>query len=239
MKKELKKIIGLPTILVARGCLAPYFLEWWQNQNSPLHILDFSRWRWFEFKKLADPRWIGTGPSADQPVVLFDRNTTTGQTLRLLKIWLEEHGYKVIIVGHMDRKMGRLGLGYLDYVWDDDDGYDKFGLACKGKSGVQIVPISKYKKQVQGAYTFCVIGGKIDQLGGIDYSPEMIDLKNRPVKKNGSVIYQNVPSWEEAMILGYINKKPLVTIAGTHNITADYNYDNYREILSYIEEEKS
>lgn len=235
---EKKNLLGLSTILVARGCLAPYFLEWWQGQNSPLHILDFSRWRWFEFGKLADPRWIGEAPKRDEPVVLFDRNTTTGQTLRLLKIWLEGFGYEVIVIGHMDRKMGKLGLRYLDYVWDDGDGYDPFGLACEGKNGVQIVPIAEYKKQVQGAYTICVLGGKIDELCGINYSKELVDLKNQPVEISGSVVYQSVPSWEEAMLLGYINKKPLITVAGAGEVTADYGHDNFLEILSYMREEK-
>lgn len=122
-------ILALPVVLVARGCLAPYFLKWWQGTAAPLFILDFSRWRWFEFGQAAEPRWIGPMPGKDKLVVLFDRNTTTGQTLRLLKSWLEADGYEVVVLGHMDRRMGRFGLRYLDYVWDDGEGYDQIGRA--------------------------------------------------------------------------------------------------------------
>lgn len=232
----MKNLLSCPAVLVARGCLAPYFLGWWQAQTTPLFVLDFSRWRWFEFGQLAEPRWIGPKPPNGH-VVLFDRNTTTGQTLRLLKKWLEADGYKVVVVGHMDLKMGRFGLRYLDYVWDDSEGYDRLGLACQGKK-VNIVPVQDFNKNLAGAYTFCVLGGERPELGGTNAPESAVDLRSQPVANKGSVIFQSVPSWEQAMILGYINQKPLITIAGRDGIVADYGWTtDLTEIINYLKEE--
>jgi len=230
-------ILALPVILVARGCLAPYFLDWWKRTAAPLHICDFSRWRWFEFGEAARPRWIGESPPKGQ-VVLFDRNTTTGQTLRLLKNWLETDGYEVVVLGHMDLRMGRFGLRYLDYVWDDGEGYDRFGLACQNQNGVRLVPVADYSACKTGAYTFCVLGGSRPELGGVDASETSVDLRSAPMPGNDSVVFQNVPSWEQAMILGYVNQKPLITVAGASGIVADYGMnDNLVEITDYLKEE--
>lgn len=231
-------IFELPIILVARGCLAPYFLDWWKRTAAPLHICDFSRWRWFEFGEAAKPRWIGTPPDKSRSIVLFDRNTTTGQTLRLLKKWLEVVGYKVVVLGHMDKKMGRFGLRYLNYVWDDSEGYDKLGLACQNQNGVRIVPVSEYKTELDGAYTFCVIGGWRAELNGVDGSEANVDIRSVAIPGKTSVVFQNVPSWEQAMLLGYVNQKPLITIAGSAGIVADYGpNDDLAEITDYLKEE--
>lgn len=231
-------LLEFPTILVARGCLAPYFLDWWKRTAAPLHICDFSRWRWFEFGETAKPRWIGEPPAKNQPVVLFDRNTTTGQTLRLLKQWLMANGYEVIVLGHMDKKMGRFGLRYLDYVWDDSEGYDKLGLACQNQKGVCVVPVSEYKTELEGAYTFCVIDGSRPEIGGVNASEMNVDIRSAPIDSNLSVVFQNVPSWEQAMVLGYVNQKPLITIAGSAGIVTDYGpEDNLCEIVQYLKEE--
>lgn len=233
-------ILGLPTVLVARGCLAPYFLGWWQRTPAPLYICDFSRWRWFEFGEAARPRWLGYRPPVG-PVVLFDRNTTTGQTLRLLKKWLEADGYEVVVLGHLDYQMGRFGLRYLDFIWNDGEGYDRLGLACQAQNGVRIVPVSEFKTElVGGAYTFCVIGGEIAELGGLDARQFLpLDLRAKPIPSAGSVVFCHVPSWEEAMILGYINQKPLITVATQPGIAADYRPgDDISEVVSFLREEE-
>lgn len=220
-------LMTLPIILVARGCLAPYFLEWWQkNSQSILHILDFSRWRWFENGNM--PEWIETKAPPKGKVVLFDRNTTTGQTLRILKYWLIIQGYKPIILGHLDKNMGRFGIQFLDYVWDDGEGYDRFGLSCNG-AGVKLISRDEYLKnnQLGGAYTICVVGGRIPELGGME-TPNVIDLKSaRPSEVSGTVVFQNVESWKKAMVLGYVNKKPLIIASPDKTIIADYHPSDF------------
>lgn len=211
-----------PVILVARGCLAPYFLGWWKAQANPLHVLNFSRWRWFENGNR--PTWIGE-PAPVGQVVLFDRNTTTGQTLRLLRCWLREDGYEPVVLGHMDRDMGRFGAQFLDLVWDDREGYDRLGLACGNAGGVKIVSRDEYlaQNQLGGHYTIAVLGGSLSVLGGIA-CPEAAHVRLSPQPAPGSVIYQNVPDWEVAMILGYVEQKPLITIAGAPGIVTDYGW---------------
>ena len=230
-------LFALPTVLVARGCLAPYFLDWWKRTPALLHIADFSRWRWFEFGAAAEPRWIGE-PPAKRQAVLFDRNTTTGQTLKLLKTWLKADGYDPVVIGHLDRRMGRFGLRYLDFVWDDGEGYDRLGLVCdQAENGVRLVPVADYSVKLGGAYTFCVIGGQRPEIGGIN-APESVDVRTEAVSGDISVVFQNVPSWEQAMILGYVNQKPLITIAGAPGVVADYSWnDDLGEVADYLREE--
>lgn len=227
-----------PIILVARGCLAPYFLNWWRAVPNPLFVMDFSRWRWFEFGHEAAPRWIGGEPPCGE-VILFDRNTTTGQTLRLLKLWLEARGYRVTVMGHMDRNMGRFGVRYVDVVWDDRPDFDPFGTMREECDDVKLVPSAHYAKELQGAYTFCVIGGTRTELNGIDALAD-VDVRMNPanVPPNHSVVYQGVRNWEQAMIRGYVNNKPLITIAGAPGVTADYDHDaDLSEIVTYLREE--
>ena len=228
----------LPAVLVARGCLAPYFLRWWKRWPAPLHVVNFSRWRWFEFGPLAAPRWIGPAPATGR-LVLFDRNTTTGQTLRLLRSWLERDGYDVLTIGHLDRGMSSFGVQFLDYVWDDSEGYDKLGLACEAQGGVRIIPVSEYNTSaLSGVYTFCVIGGRRDELQGSDAAGASFDLRATPIATPRSVVFQNVPSWEEAMLLGYINQKPLITIAGSDEVVADYSVtDSLGDIVAFLAQE--
>ena len=231
-------LLALPVVLVARGCLAPYFLDWWKRTPAPLHIAVFSRGRWFEFGAAAEPRWIGEPPSKGQ-VVLFDRNTTTGQTLKLLKLWLQLQGYDPVVIGHLDRRMGRFGLRYLDFVWDDGEGYDRLGLVCDhAENGVRLTPVADFSVKLgAAAYTFCVIGGTRPEINGIN-APGSVDVRTEVVSGDHSVVFQSVPSWEQAMILGYVNQKPLITIAGAPGVVADYGFsDNLDEVADYLREE--
>ena len=217
------ELLQQPVVLVARGCLSSYFLGWWRaNSQGSLFVIDFSRWRWFENRK--GPTWIGRQPPRESQIVLFDRNTITGQTLRHLSHWLCTEGFKPIVIGHMVPAMGRFGAHFLHYVWEDGGEPNDLapGGVCKN---ARCIPIARYRANFSlgGNYTLCVLGGSIPELGGQNSPSIDIDLRTSIPTPAGPLVYQNVVDWRHAMLLSSLHYgRPLITIGLDKNVPADF-----------------
>lgn len=210
---------NVPVVLVARGALAPPFLSWWRRRGNPLFVLEFSRWRWFQYG--AVPLWL-TPPAPKGEVVLFDRDVTTGQTLRLVRQWLASQGYSPVTVGHVDAERCRFGLRFLDAVWADGALLPPSALAG-----------------ARGEYTFAVVGGSIPRLGGRRAPERVVPLRAEVPPGPGSEVIQEVPSWEQAMLWSYLYQKPLVLIAGCPAVRADYAFGEcLADVEACLREEK-
>lgn len=225
----------VPVILVARGCLAPYFLSWWLEQANPLHTLNWSRWRWLESGNM--PQWIGDAPPPG-PVILFDRNTTTGQTIRRLSGWLQERGYQPVAVGHVDATTCRFGIRYLDYVWDDRDRFDRLGLSGGSANGVSIVEREAYlrSRQVSGAYTLVTLD-MCAPPGNCELPwrcvPAGVSLRAQPLSgPEQSALYIGAQDWRQAMLLSYIERKPLLLFSDTQ--PADYGIRDIEAVIAAL-----
>ncbi|MEM3362621.1 MAG: phosphoribosyltransferase [Candidatus Anstonellaceae archaeon] len=215
-------------VLVSRGGISPPYLSWWRKISKKIHVLDFSRWRWFAYNK--EPQWIYPPyPPKDKNLIIFDRSISTGMTMKFLKNYLTNKGYNVVCIGVLDKKFGLLGHKFLDYIWDNG----------------QIIKADDFQNDAKFNYTIAVVEKTIPFLDGLNYEPDFLSLQENPldniVNKDKSIVIQKVPTWIEGMLISYIVEKPLILVAPPEqvNIPVDLNTDEEINLIySYLQKEK-